>query len=59
MQRDPNNLHVALIDQNTLEVQFSSFPVDSFPFAFADRSINTADGGLGTCFITDGGAGGG
>ncbi|MCH7519802.1 MAG: hypothetical protein IH964_12365 [Candidatus Dadabacteria bacterium] len=59
MQGDPNNLHVALIDQNTLEVQFSSFPVDSFAFAFADHSINTADGGLGTCFITDGGAGGG
>jgi len=59
VQGDTTNLHVALIDQNTLEAQFSSFPVAEFAFAFADRSINTADGGLGTCFITDGLPGGG
>ncbi len=59
MQGDTTNLHVALIDQKTLETQFSSFPVEPFAFAFADRMVNTADGGLGTCFVTGGGPGGG
>lgn len=50
---DPNNLHVALIDQATLNAQFSSFPVDSFAFGFSDRIVNTATNGMGFCFIND------
>ena len=50
-QGDSSNLHVAKVDQATLETQFSSFPVDSFTFGFADRIVNTVSTGLVTCFI--------